>query len=101
MSGSLPRPPATALGPYTGFAASNLALPQAVIGGVSLLIVRTRFVRVQVPVRSCGSCGTDTAGGGVGAFPLPVPRWPPGAPTWPSASDDTRSTAIARKVEFR
>src|SRR5436190_22248058 len=61
LIGSFPNPPGTARGPYTGFAASNLALPQAVIGGVSLLMVRMRLLLVQVPLRSCASCAADGA----------------------------------------
>src|SRR5262249_6055864 len=80
--GSFPSPPATARGPYTGFAASNLVLPQAVIGGVSLLIVRTRFVLVQVPVRSCASCGT-------------------GAGACAKASDERANTMIDARMKFR
>src|SRR5579863_10243953 len=72
LIGSLPNPPGTARGPYTGFAASNLAFPQGVMGGVSLLMVRTPPDLLQTPERSCGSCGTETAGG-AGALPFPFP----------------------------
>src|SRR5580692_920445 len=77
LIGSLPNPPGTARGPYTGFAASNLAFPQGVMGGVSLLMVRTPPDRFQTPERSCGSWGTETAAGAgalLFAFPCPCPN---------------------------
>src|SRR5947207_1755898 len=94
LIGSLPKPPGTARGPYTGLAASNLALAQAVMGGVSLLMVSTPPDRLQTPFRSCGSCGTDGAGASA-ALPLPLPfPCPCPCPCRNNAGANVRTAAI-------
>src|SRR5580765_4530327 len=98
ITGSLPRPPGTARGPYTGFAASNFAFPHAVIGGVSLLIVRTPRCRAHTPDKSRGSCGTDGGGGVVLAGAAPRRPWPR---TGGAASVTARRTRLRTEKRAR
>src|SRR5260370_34907173 len=54
--GSFPKAGGMARRPYPGFVSLNLAWPQAVIGGVSLLSVNIFWrCNIQTPERSCGS----------------------------------------------